>query len=331
MSKASWGIVMTVREPAQLVLANVHYHLSHGASEVHVFLDDPEDPVAELLEGVDGCLVYRCDQKHWERINRGRQPPRQVRRQSLNATSGYQQSSLDWLIHMDADEFIFQKRSLTEELTYTPRTPGFVALPVRERAYIKGQQESLFDGSFRVPFEGSSSLEPALFGEIARFMNNGVLGHASGKSCNPTGQNLNISIHAPRNEEGDRIPALYSTSSVLLHFDGLTRLHWMTKMLRYDAGNPKGMVGRNRMVQLDFIQNECSGLEDIGDFHDKLKSVSDDQNERMTALGLLEHLPFDVGDRARAAVEAAGLSLTAQSFDDDVRLRNADILDTFRI
>ena len=51
MTKPRWGIVMTVREPAQLVLANVHYHLGQGAAEIHVFLDDPVDPVGELLAG----------------------------------------------------------------------------------------------------------------------------------------------------------------------------------------------------------------------------------------------------------------------------------------
>lgn len=327
MANPSWGIVMTVREPAQLVLANVHFHLSQGASEIHVFLDEPEDPVGEILDGVIGCFVYRCDAAHWTKVNRGRRPPRQTRRQSVNATSVYTKSNLDWLIHLDADEFVYQKRPLAEELAYAPRAPGFVALQVRERAYLDKSQSELFDGAFRVPFEGRDAMQVPLYGEMAPFLTKGVSGHSAGKSCVPVGRDLRMSIHAPRTQKGERIPPLHSASSVLLHFDGLTRLHWIVKMMRYATGTPEGLVGPHRMAQLAFLEEQCSGLSEVGEFHDMLKSVDAEQDKRMTALGLLEHLPFDIGDTARGAINSAGLSLSAESFDGELRKRNSDLLD----
>ncbi|MDG2340163.1 MAG: glycosyltransferase family 2 protein [Paracoccaceae bacterium] len=318
---------MTVREPAQLVLANVHYHLGQGAAEIHVFLDDPVDPVGELLAGIDRLSVHRCDADHWDRLNKGRRPTSQTRRQSLNATLVYANSTVDWLVHMDADEFLFQKHPLAEELEYVPRQPGYLGFRVRERAFINAKQAELFDGAFRVPFYGRDAMLSPLFGELAPFLTHGMSGHAAGKACVPVGRDLRMSIHGPRTLDGGRLPPLHSSSTVLLHFDGLTRLHWAVKMLRYADGKPEGLVGPHRLAQLGFMRDGCEGLAEILEFHDVLKSVETDDSPRLLALGLLEHLPFEVGDDARKAVEDAGMSLDAEAFDNDLRNRSADILD----
>ena len=327
MSNPIWGVVMTAREPAQLVIANVHYHLGQGAAEVHVFLDDPDDAVGVHLADVAGCVVYRCDAAHWEVVNRGRRPERQTRRQSLNANHVYQKAGLEWLVHLDADEFLFQKRPLGDELRYAPRGPGYLGLPVRERAFLSDAQKRLFDGGFRVPFTGRSAMMVPLYGELVPFLAHGVAGHAAGKSCVPVGRELRMGVHGPRTKTGKKLAPLHSTSTVLLHFDGLTPLHWMVKLLRYGAGDPQRLIGPHRMAQLAFIEESCTGLGEIREFHDMLKAVDAEQNARMTALGLLEHWAFDVGDAARAAVAAAGLSLDAETFDRDLRARNADLLD----
>lgn len=330
MSNPTWGVVMTVREPAQLVIANVHYHLGQGAAEVHVFLDDPDDPVGPHLAGVSGCVVYHCNEDHWQTVNLGRRPDRQTRRQALNANHVYQKGGLEWLVHLDADEFLFQKRSLADELKFAPRVPGYLGLPVRERAYVHGQQASLFDGVFRVPFTGRSAMMVPLYGELGPFLAHGVAGHAAGKSCVPVGRELRMGVHGPRTKKGKKLPPLHATSTVLLHFDGLTRLHWVLKMLRYAVGNPQRLIGPHRLAQLAFIEEHCQGLGEICEFHDMLKAVDDEQNARMSALGLLEDWAFDIGDAARAAVAEAGLSLSADVFDKDLRARNADLIDQFQ-
>ena len=325
MHKTSWGIVMTAREPAQLVVSNVIFHLSAGASEVLVYLDDPQDPVADMLIPIKGCRVIRCDAAHWGRLANGRRPKRQTRRQSLNATDAYQNSDLDWLIHLDADEFVYQKRPLAEELFHAPRTPGYITLPVRERVFVAKHQEALFDGAFRPPFLGRDAFLPALYGELAPFLLHGMTGHAAGKACVPVGQGLRLAIHAPRTAENDKLPPLHSTSSVLLHYDGLTPLHWVLKLLRYATQNPEGMVGPHRMAQLEFTK-DCRSLDELLEFHDMLKAVDGDQNARLTALGMLEHLPFDIGNEARQALDSLGLSLCAADFDREIKTRNQDLL-----
>ena len=228
---------------------------------------------------------------------------------------------------MDADEFLFQKRPLNEELAYVPRQPGYLGFRVRERAFISAKQSELFDGAFRVPFYGRDAMLTPLFGELTPFLTHGMSGHAAGKACVPVGRDLRMSIHGPRTLDSGRLPPLHSSSTVLLHFDGLTPLHWAVKMLRYASGKPEGLVGPHRLAQIEFMRDGCDGLAELLEFHDVLKSVEVDQNPRLRALGMLEQLPFDVGDAARSAIIAAGLSLDANTFDDELRIRNADLLD----
>ena len=316
MPNPRWGLVMTVREPAQLVLANVVYHLSSGASEVHVFLDDPADPVGPLLEQIEGCVVTLCDADHWDRVNGGKRPERQTRRQSLNATSVYRASGLDWLVHLDADEFLYQRRPLVEELAHTPRQPGYLAIETRERICRQGRAaDDIFSGAFRVPFRGRDAFLPAIFGELSGFTTCGLAGHAAGKAAVPVGFEYRISIHAPRSGEGNRLPPLHATSTHLLHFDGLTPEHWLRKLNAYQAQGPKGLVGPHRLAQLEFMQEGCQTDQDRRDFHDLLKTVDADEEARLSALGLIEDLPFDIGPEAREAVARAGLSLTPDAFN----------------
>lgn len=315
MAFSRWGIVMTAREPAQLVLANVVYHLATGAARVTVCLDDPGDPAAALLRQVAGCEVVLCDTAHWQRLNGGKRPERQTRRQSLNATDVYRRSDLDWLIHLDADEFLFQRRPLAEELTHAPRRRGYVAIEPMERVFLAGQpQQGLFDGVFRVPFRGRDAFLPALYGDVLPFLTNGMGGHAAGKAAVPVGLGYRLSIHAPRDGAGERMPPLHATSTVLLHFDGLTRAHWLAKMQAYQDQGPEGLVGPQRLAQLQELQ-ACGSVAEAQVFHDRLKAVTPVDHSRLRALGLIEDLAFDPGPHVAEALAQAGLSLDPAAFD----------------
>jgi len=103
-----WAVVATIAEPAPLTLAFVAHHLRLGASEVHIYLDEPKDPVGEILETVAGVRVVRCHRDHWRRLG-VRRPKRQNNRQSFNATDARSVSGVPFLLSCDADEFLHPK------------------------------------------------------------------------------------------------------------------------------------------------------------------------------------------------------------------------------
>lgn len=111
---------MTVDEPAALVMANVAWHLGTGAASVHVYLDRPDDPVEHPLSQVPGVVVTRCTKAHWARLAPDGRPLLQMRRQSLNANHArdrmVKRRSADWIVHLDADEFLRQSAPLAREL-----------------------------------------------------------------------------------------------------------------------------------------------------------------------------------------------------------------------
>lgn len=251
MTTPTWGIVMTAHEPGDLVLANVAYHLGVGATEAHLYLDDPADPIAPILRAVPGCFVTICDAAHWAHLTGlagGGRPIGQNRRQGLNATQAYQKTNCDWLLHLDADEFLSIKGDFRAELAGFTRDSGYIICTSHERIFRRDEvSNGIFDGGFRMPTNANTPKQQAIFGKAARFLKSGMSSHTIGKSITPTGFDYQIRIHRPRAVPMYRNMAHAPRSHTgfpaqtahLLHFDGLTPLHWILKMLRYKEYDPE--------------------------------------------------------------------------------------------
>jgi hypothetical protein len=320
MSAPSWGLVMTAREPAALVLANVAYHLGLGAAEAHVYLDDPADPAAALLAGLPGVHLTLCDDAHWAGLAR-RRPEGQNRRQGMNATQAYRRAGVDWLIHLDADEFLRPTGDMRAELAAFPRGFGYVAVPPAERAYPAGRaQQGLFDGGFRRPLRVPPRLHRALTGRAAPYLELGLASHTSGKAFTPTGFDYAIRIHRPRGSETDKLPAhsAHTAQSVeLLHFDGLTPLHFLLKLLRYGTQDAETLAGMNPAHRLRQIADclACETTAEARAFQGRVQGIAADAAARLGALGLYSATAFDPAPQIARVLPGAGPDLSAAAFD----------------
>ncbi|MFL4468616.1 glycosyltransferase family 2 protein [Tateyamaria armeniaca] len=195
---------MTVNEPAALVLCNVRWHLATGAQAVHVYLDDPTDPVAGALNAIKGCHVTLCDDGHWacHRGKRG-QPASQMRRQSINANAAKDVARTNWLFHIDADEFIWQDLPLADELAGGIADRTEVNLPVLERLFPHDvAQASLFDGIFRATSDLSATDQSVAFGPFAAMMKRGQYSHGAGKSGVRVHDDLRLGVHNATERRG---------------------------------------------------------------------------------------------------------------------------------
>lgn len=334
MSTPTWGIVMTADEPVDLLAANAAWHLATGASEVHVYLDRPDDASGDVLKLLKGCKVTWCTDLHWAAVNKGTRPAMQTRRQVLNANHAYGRAGTDWLLHLDADEFLIQDRPVAEELAALDGLPGYVAIPNEERCYRKGELvTSLFTGAFRRPLRGRGTVQNHVFGQLAPYMDKGVTGHAAGKALVPVGRNYALNIHAPRHAARGRSgkpEPVRCTSSRILHFDGLTPLHWVLKILRYGmlpAAVLDRLVASHRANQIAFALDQCHSTKELLDFHDLLKRVDGGDVERLSALGLYHEEPFDPVPEIEKRFPALKLDLSAQSFDLSLVDRFTEMMD----
>ena len=330
MQAASWGIVMTVHEPAQLVLANVGWHLGTGASEIHVYLDDPEDPVSGALEALGRVRITHCGAAHWhQNAPSGRRPPTHRRRQGLNANHALKRCEVDWLIHLDADEFIVQDRPLGDEMAAVRALDCELYFPVAERIFLRdAPRKTIFDGVFRrctravLRRSDGIDTDEVIFGDHTPYLDQGVLGHSAGKCAVPRGDDFRLGIHwSFRGPGRTRAERFRSTAARLLHFDGLTRLQWLTKLRRYTEYAPADFnVARHRQAQIKLAADVGSAPGGYASIHTELKEAGPDFAARLRAFGLLEETPFEPGDILREVLGTVP-NLDPDAFDAELRRR----------
>lgn len=143
-----------------------------------------------------------------------------------------------------------------------------------------------------MPIPARAPLPPELATQ-APFIARGVSGHAGGKACTRTGLDAILQPHAPR-IDGARPAASPALDAVVLHFDGLTPLHWLVKLRRYAAHDPtqwERFLAPHRRAQLEFVRDHDSDPAALRAFHDRLKKVHD--LAALKAAGLIRSIAFD--------------------------------------
>lgn len=187
-----WGIAATVRAPAVDILNFAAHHLDLGAHRVYIYLDAPNAEAWPYLKGHPKVRVTLCDDAHWKKV-KGRRPPKHQLRQTANATHAYaRRAEVDWLAHVDVDEFIWPHRPLAEILSGLG--PGTNCARMRPAEALSG------DGT---AFKAFIPAGPAREATVARLyprfgadVKGGFLSHLAGKLFVRTGLGpLTVKIH----------------------------------------------------------------------------------------------------------------------------------------
>lgn len=244
--RASWGLVATVAEPAPLVAAMAVHNIAQGAAEVHLYLDRPTPNIRKLLKKFRQVRITLCDAGYWHDGGRRGRPKNHLDRQITNANDAYRKSEVDWLLHCDADEFVSGPAPLGEALAALPETIDCARLRNVERCFVEGQPpEHIFDGVFRLPFGDlrKKVLSPLIYPNQMRYLDHGVTGYHVGKCLTRTGKGHTILIHEARAADADGRDFLVRPTLQghrLLHYDGITPLHYQIKMMRHaDVTGPE--------------------------------------------------------------------------------------------
>lgn len=320
MALPKWGVVGTMDEPPELVVTYATYHLWAGASEVHIYLERDCPVTRTLLGGLASVHLTICDPAHWVELGQFR-PAKREQRQTENANHAAARSVLDYLVHLDAGDFLHQVAPLEAELS-TLREGCVLLIPSVERVDLhdSGRLE-LFSEIFRWPGQ-----ELAELGPDAQLTTFGLTGHAAGKAATPLGLGYRFGVHRPYLAETE--PRKYpefqqSRNVVILHFDGLTPLHWIYKRLR-DVTEPGAEPAVHLVAQLGAFGDDPRAV------HDRLMRLDAGTADGLSEAGLLKRVEFDPTRALRALLPLDTVDLSCERFDAWLKTEKAAFFDEYR-
>ncbi len=277
-----------------------------------------------MLAKLPGCEVMVCDGAYWAASKKGARPVMHTARQIYNARQVYARTDSDWLLHCDADEFVRDGAALVTALAEAPAAAMYLRLLVAERAYPEGHLgETIFSGAFRHELPDYPRNGARVYGEMQEFFHFGLTGHKAGKALVRTGTGMKMALHAPFGKPPHRV----IQTTRLLHFDGLTRLHFTLKLLRR-AHEPVGQAndrhGEARSTQFLSLREAVGDAALREALVSALKNLEPGQMAQLRRLGCLDEAEFD----PRPVLAAAGLApdLSLAAFDASLRQRYAGFL-----
>lgn len=198
MTAPTWGTVSTIKAPTDQILAFCAHHLSLGARQLHIYLDDDNRAAAAALAGHPHIHVTLCDDAYWQ-AHLGRRPVKHQARQVENARHAYARcAGLDWLTHIDVDELLWPATPLPAQLAALPpdcqvarlRPAEALATPAPGPAPITHFKRFTIDRATR---DRQTRRAYPTFG---MHLNGGFLSHVQGKLIYRTGQpGLSAKIH----------------------------------------------------------------------------------------------------------------------------------------
>lgn len=264
---ATWGIVSTILAPKEDILRFCAYHLRAGAHRLYIYLDDPESDVFDILKAHRRIRPTRCTTGYWKKQGGARPVKHQVR-QTLNATRAYhRKSEVDWLIHIDADEFLVSPAPLSKVLGNLPA--DVTCARVRPMEVLAGAP-TLFKAHIPKTANRDAILR-RIYPTYGAFVKGGFLSHVAGKVfVRPGIEGLKLRIHNAF-VDGVQNPDQIELDSVdLAHLHAKTWEDWIAAYrYRLEKGSYREELGPNKSRQTGGVT-----------MHELLNQIETDEGER---------------------------------------------------
>lgn len=296
-AQPSWGTVSLIKAPLARIARFAAHHLDLGATRLHIHLDAPHPEALTFLSRHPAIEVTTCDDAWWATQKKPRMKAHQLR-QAWVATQTYHRCDLDFLAHIDVDEFILSPDRLSLALA---RVPGDIAALHLPPVELLAGTEHLFKRMPRDAGQDTAVLED-IYPNFGGHLKSGFISHREGKliaRCRIAG--VRVGLHALL-QNGQ--PASNRITLPDLHLGHAHAPDWQTFRDHMDF----------RMIQGSYrkTEEEVLGLRDIlelvqtEDGEDGLRSffteVCEGNDRLITALdthGMLLRNPLDLDTKVR--------------------------------
>ncbi|WP_425046181.1 glycosyltransferase family 2 protein [Primorskyibacter sp. S87] len=219
-----WGLVATVKAPVQDILTFAAHHIELGAHRIYIYLDEDHAEARAALTAHPKVRVTLCDEAYWQK-RRGQRPRKHQSRQAANATHAYRRKAeIDWLIHLDVDEFLWPDASVAGQLASLPDHARVAR--VRPVEALAGDDPAF--KAFIPPGPERDRIVSRLYPRFGHFVKGGFMSHVAGKIFVRTGLDaIQLRIHDAF-QKGERLPTDMELGwARLCHFHGDDWDHWI--------------------------------------------------------------------------------------------------------
>ncbi|WP_417724220.1 glycosyltransferase family 2 protein [Salipiger sp.] len=199
-----WGVVSTIRAPLPAIARFAAHHLELGADSLHIYLDTPDPEAEAWLSRHPALHITPCDDAYWQTAGKARMEAHQ-QRQAFNATRCLHDRShgLDWLAHIDVDEFLLTERPLRAMLAgVSPHAAAARILPAEALATETG-----FPSHYKLAHHHAGqkkSVVQDIYPTFGLHLYGGFLSHTAGKVFARTGlDDTRLGIHTVKYRGGD--------------------------------------------------------------------------------------------------------------------------------
>ena len=305
----TWGIVATVKAASEDILNFAAHHIELGADEVNIYLDEPNE-AAEVLEMHPKVKLTLCDAKYWK-MRRPKEehqrPPMHQGRQFANAKWAYMHTGVDWLAHIDVDEFLWPKRDMRAQLDGLPADCFCARLrPIEALAgdgdvtQFKACAENWVQ---RIKETGQ------IYPQFGPYLNGGFLSHVAGKLFVRTGlKDTKFKIHNLETPSGNNPGEVLLGETELLHMHAKSWEDWLsTYRYRKSKGSyraelapptqPPGVCNKDpdapNLHQLFSTLEDAGGEDALREFFDEVCAATPELLQRLKQFGHLRSYKTD--------------------------------------
>lgn len=225
----NWHVGAILNEPLSETLRFAAWYLDAGADGLTLMFDNPQDPAIGVLGDHPKITCIPCTPEFWQA--RGlTQDTRFTKRQNAALTWAYGQQTCDWLLNVDADEFMYvASGDIARFLAGVPADVDAVRVETAEIVDHEGAGTVYRMAMERDVARRIYQDSIGLFGPRRR----GLIGHSQGKSFTRSGlQGVSLRQHWPQRAGGDLKEQIAGAGPemALLHHIGLDYDVWRSKL-----------------------------------------------------------------------------------------------------
>lgn len=296
-----WGTVTTTNAPLRDVLDFSAWHLELGAHRVYLYLDH-DDPGACAALDHPKLRIVHTDAAWWAK--RHGRPDKHQARQSANARhANNRKPEVDWLTHIDTDEFLLPASPVAEQLGRLPADALCARIrPVEALAQSDASPpgETLFK-AFHLDPKARQEAAQDCFPTFGAHLSGGFLSHVAGKLFFRPTKGLQIKIHNVI-LNGEQNPGQQDLPGIELgHFHAADWDHFLRAYrFRLDRGSYraelKSQVRQPGALNLHDLFAMIEEEDALRAFFDEVCMANRPLVDRLHAHGLLRRhqMPFDL-------------------------------------